>query len=300
VFWNEISEIVDRNFSINYMILSNNLINQSSHLSSYGDFYFEEGVQYGLEERLAVINQKLCTDLDREILRKLFDLRVYRNEQEFFAFIDRLIRSQKKSFQSKDKYSKHLEFDAISYAIEGGVYDGQDTYRLLQELKRSSDFKRLYAFDPFLESLHSGEYFEKIDAESCEFHTNVLWNCEERIAFRVDRANPANSAVLRETELAIAGTSIRTHSAITIDAFLRERGTPVDLIKLDVEGAEMNVLYGAKDSILKCRPKMAISLYHRREHLLEIPEFLLSLHKDYQFSISVNNPTFVDMVLYAS
>lgn len=300
VFWNEIAEIIDLDFSRSYKILSNDLINQSSHLSSYGSFYFEEDAQSELENRLSVVNDKFCTDLDREILRKLFDLRVYRKEQEFFAYVDQITRSQKKSFQTKDKYSKHLELDSIRYAIEGGVYDGQDTYRLLEVLKKSSAFKRLYAFDPFLESLHNGEYFKKIDSQLCEFHQSVLWDCEEIIAFRVDRANPANSTVLREAELGGEGASVKTHSAITVDTFLGKSGTPVDLIKLDVEGSEMNVLNGARDSILKWRPKMAISLYHRKEHLLEIPEFLLSLHKDYRFSISVNNPTFVDMVLYAS
>lgn len=300
VFWSEISEIIDRDFSRKYKILSNDLINQSSHLSSYGSFYFEEDVQRELEERLSVVNENFRTDLDREILRKLFDLRVYQKEQEFFAFVDQLTRSQEKSFQTKDKYSKHLDLDAIRYVIEGGVFDGQDTYRLLEVLKKSSAFKRLYAFDPFLESLHNGEYFNEIDSQLCEFHQKVLWDCEERIAFRVDRENPANSTVLRETELVGEGVSVKTHSTITVDAFLEKSGTPVDLIKLDVEGSEMNVLNGARVSILKWRPKMAISLYHRKEHLLEIPEFLLSLHKDYRFSISVNNPTFVDMVLYAS
>lgn len=115
----------------------------------------------------------------------------------------------------------------------------------------------------------------------------------------MDRANPANSKVLRESEVGNEDIPDKMHPTITIDTFLRKVGVPVDLIKLDVEGAEMNVLNGAKDSILKWRPKMAVSIYHRKEHLLEIPEFLLSLH-NYKFSLSVNNPSFVDMVLYAS
>lgn len=300
VFWNEIAEILDHEYSRKYKILSNDLINQSSHLSSFGSFYFEKNDQRELEDRLSFINNRFRSDLDREILRKLFDLRVYRKEQDFFAFAESITRNQKKTFQTKDKYSKHLELDTIRYVVEGGVFDGQDTYRLLEVLKQSGAFKRIYAFDPFLQSLYDGEYFKSIDSQFCEFHQNVLWDREERIAFRVDKANPANSTVIRESELASEGKFVDTHSAITVDGFLGKIGAPVDLIKLDVEGSEMNVLNGARDSILRWRPKMAVSLYHRREHLLEIPEFLLSLHNDYKFSISVNNPTFVDMVLYAS
>jgi FkbM family methyltransferase len=300
VFWSEIAEIIESNFPRNYKILSNDLINQASHLSAYGPFYFDTNMSVELESRFSGINEKFRTELDREILRKLFDLRVYGKEEEFFSFVDQLTRQQKKTFEMQDKYSRHLEFDSINYVIEGGVYDGQDTCRFLEVLKKSPKFKKLYAFDPFLESLYKGEFFKKMDLSSCEFHENVLWDCEERVAFRVDRANPANSKVLRESEVENNGFQDKMHSTVTIDAFLRKAGVPVDLIKLDVEGAEMNVLNGAKDSILKWRPQMAVSLYHRKEHILEIPEFLLSLHNDYKFSISVNNPSFVDMVLYAS
>jgi len=105
--------------------------------------------------------------------------------------------------------------------------------------------------------------------------------------------------VLRESDFLRNGYDGDSHSAVTIDSYLEKVGHSVDLIKLDVEGSEMNVLKGAEKSILKFKPRMVISIYHCKEHLLDIPEFLLSLHKDYTFSISANNPTFVDMVLYA-
>ena len=62
----------------------------------------------------------------------------------------------------------------------------------------------------------------------------------------------------------------------------------------------MAVLRGARKSIAKWRPKMAVSVYHRKEDLLDIPEFLSNIHPDYSFSLSLNNPSFIDMVLYAS
>ena len=298
VFWSEIRKTLEASSSREYKILSNDLINQASHLSAYGSFYFDSGRRADLEARLSQITPHFRTVLDRDVLRKLFDLRVGQKEAEFFAYVDELTQNQKKSFQNRDKYSRHLDLEGVRYVIEGGVYDGEDTYRLIEALKGLPSFKRFYAFDPFLDALHSGEYFTKIDSGICEFHQKVLWDCTERIAFRVDRENPANSTVLRGADLADVNTD--THDAVTIDSFVAEVKTPVDLIKLDVEGSEMNVLNGARDTIVQWRPKMAISLYHRKEHLFEIPEFLLSLHSDYKFSISVNNPTFVDMVLYAS
>jgi FkbM family methyltransferase len=44
----------------------------------------------------------------------------------------------------------------------------------------------------------------------------------------------------------------------------------IDFIKLDVEGAEMECLRGARDSIRRFKPKLAISLYHKPNDLFEI------------------------------
>ena len=44
----------------------------------------------------------------------------------------------------------------------------------------------------------------------------------------------------------------------------------IDFIKLDVEGAELDSLRGARNSILRFKPKLAISLYHKPNDLFEI------------------------------
>ena len=115
VFWNEIAEIIELNFPRNYKILSNNIINQCSHLSSYGSFYFEDSDYRELEKRLSNLNDSFQSDQDREVIRKLFDLRVYKKEKEFFSFADKFTRNEKNSFHTKDKYSKYLELDKIRY-----------------------------------------------------------------------------------------------------------------------------------------------------------------------------------------
>ena len=143
VFWNEIADIVENTYSRKYNILSNDIINQCSHLSSYGPFYFENNNKNDLEKRLSVINDSFMTDKDREIIRKIFDLRVYKKEKEFFSFANKITRDQKSTFQTKDKYSEYLNLNEVRYCIEGGVFDGEDTYRLMETLKKSKSFKQL-------------------------------------------------------------------------------------------------------------------------------------------------------------
>jgi hypothetical protein len=44
----------------------------------------------------------------------------------------------------------------------------------------------------------------------------------------------------------------------------------INFLKLDVEGAELESLRGARDSIQRFKPKLAISLYHKPGDLFEI------------------------------
>lgn len=73
-------------------------------------------------------------------------------------------------------------------------------------------------------------------------------------------------------------------TTVTIDDFVREEKVPrVDFIKMDIEGAELKALKGAEETIRRFRPKLAISVYHREDDLIEIPKYLNSLELAYEF-----------------
>ncbi len=71
---------------------------------------------------------------------------------------------------------------------------------------------------------------------------------------------------------------------LTIDDLTMQQNLPrVDFIKMDIEGAELPALRGAKQTIQRYKPKLAISVYHRLTDFFEIPEFLDSLRCGYHF-----------------
>lgn len=58
-------------------------------------------------------------------------------------------------------------------------------------------------------------------------------------------------------------------------------------------------LAGAKQLIKKYRPKLAISIYHKPEDILEVPEIILSYHPGYQLYMRHYSLAAFDTVLYA-
>jgi FkbM family methyltransferase len=71
-------------------------------------------------------------------------------------------------------------------------------------------------------------------------------------------------------------TGEETVTTIAIDDFVASRGlSRVDLIKMDIEGAELRALRGADQTLRRFRPKLAISAYHKPEDLYELPQYLV-------------------------
>jgi FkbM family methyltransferase len=73
---------------------------------------------------------------------------------------------------------------------------------------------------------------------------------------------------------------------ITIDDMVRsEKLDRVDFIKMDIEGAELESLRGAENTIRQFRPKLAISVYHKLHDLWKIPLYIDSLGLGYRFAL---------------
>lgn len=68
---------------------------------------------------------------------------------------------------------------------------------------------------------------------------------------------------------------------------------------MDVEGAEYKSIIGARKTIKKYRPKLAISVYLKRNDIWEISMLLLTYHSDYRFYLRTYSFTGNDTVLYA-
>ena len=69
---------------------------------------------------------------------------------------------------------------------------------------------------------------------------------------------------------------------VAIDDFITEHVVShVDFIKIDTEGYEAKILQGAKETIKKWKPVIAMSAYHNPNDKKDLPELLKSICPDY-------------------
>jgi len=98
------------------------------------------------------------------------------------------------------------------------------------------------------------------------------------------------------------GFSVASESAVPlrriddlVDAGVMER---VDMIKMDLEGHELQALRGAERSLQRFRPRLAISMYHQWEDYFQIPLYLNGLGLGYRFYLDNYTISDGETVLY--
>ena len=103
------------------------------------------------------------------------------------------------------------------------------------------------------------------------------------------------------TSITPGGLCIDSFSTTTLDDYVSNKKlSRVNVIKMDIEGAEMAALEGASQVIREFKPRLAISAYHKPEDLWEIPHKLKEQNSDYRLFFGHHSPVSWESVYYAS
>lgn len=167
--------------------------------------------------------------------------------------------------------------------VDGGAYNG-DTF---VELTNICNVTSAYLFEP-----DPANYVRLTKAVAT---TNVSATC---LPLALSNGYEMLSFTAGSGEAGSISKGGAAHvAAVSLDDILH--GHTVDFIKLDVEGSEIPALMGAARVIDRCRPTMAISLYHRAQDVWEIPKSLSNLCPDYLFYVRQHWFNSFDSVMYA-
>ena len=175
--------------------------------------------------------------------------------------------------------------------IDAGVGWG-DTTIYLSALANKEPGGYLYAFDILDEGMNAL-------AEQCNLNpgiknlTPIVRALYDKDGEHVNISSPSPGARVVNEERE------RKVKSITIDTFLEQNDLKkVDFIKMDIEGSEVPALIGATKSINLFKPKLAISVYHKWDDLLIIPQLIHSIRDDYSYYLDCTTGFGMETVLY--
>jgi len=173
------------------------------------------------------------------------------------------------------------------FFIDAGGFDGGTTKDFFKWLGDYEKDGKSILFEP--NPILYNDCKEKLkDYNNVKIVNKGLWHKEETLKF-----NKAGSGSHIDSD----GEEII--EVINLDEYLKNEKEPVTFIKMDIEGAELNALKGAEQTIKKYKPKLAICIYHKPEDVWEIPNLLLEFVPDYKFYIRHYSLNCCETVLYA-
>ncbi len=202
-------------------------------------------------------------------------------EARYTKKLDLLSRTcQRNQYFPEDIFS--LNTDEVF--VDGGAYDGDTIRQFLKETKHK--YKYIYAFEP------DSENYKRLKKKNMDknilAYNAGLWEETAEISFS---SNKGGSSTVEE----------KGEDSIQVYKFdeIKLPDDKVTFIKMDIEGSELKALKGMEKTIKRCKPKLAICIYHKIEDLWQLPLYINQLVPEYKLYIR-NYTTYLDeIVLYA-
>lgn len=177
--------------------------------------------------------------------------------------------------------------------VDVGAYNG-DT--LLDFVRRTAGrFRAIHAFEldaaNFAALQAAADRLPQSVRERISLYPMGLWDEEREVGYETGGSGSQSSCVDVTAACSLKGTVKR------LDDVLGD--LPVTFLKMDIEGAEPEALRGAAGIIRRQKPKLAVCVYHRPEHLWGIPLLLEQMVPDYRLYLRHHTPLEYETVCYA-
>ncbi|MBQ8632559.1 MAG: FkbM family methyltransferase [Lachnospiraceae bacterium] len=212
------------------------------------------------------------------------------SREVYFSIIKYRITHNPKELPAYSKHDQYFVKDIVPLTdtevfIDCGAFDGDTMKDFIKVTK--GNYQSIVCFEPVdefhkkLEKRGAGKKVTAICAGVYKESTTLQFNAE-----------------------AGKGSSISSNAENTISVPVRaiddvpecENAT---FIKMDVEGSELDALKGAKQTILRNKPKLAICLYHKTKDFIEIPTWIHTLVPEYKLYVRHHSFSVNETVLYA-
>lgn len=194
-----------------------------------------------------------------------------------------------KSFHQMETPGEYFGTDILflnneEYYVDAGAYNGDSIQAFIEKTKGS--FKQIYGFelDP--------ENFKELKNNQCIIDERIKLfpfglSCKEKIERLV--ANGTGSHIEKSGQRYVMLKSL--------DNILKNKR--ITMIKMDIEGAETEGLEGAEHIISSQHPKLAISVYHKLDHMWKVPQYIKNIYSGYKIYLRHHTAVVWDTDCYA-
>ena len=112
----------------------------------------------------------------------------------------------------------------------------------------------------------------------------------------ISDAGPSGTLLATNDDVAASPCEV-----VNVDGFAEEyKLSRLDLLKMDIEGAELDALRGAAASLRRWRPKLHICAYHHIDDIVDIPLLIREIVPEYRFHFTAHVPYLNECVYYAT
>lgn len=239
------------------------------------DIHFLEGFIGDLtdnREKYDWIYGELEDEVSKEQFKKLLEFKRSYNLDYLRGFED---------LEDKQYFENFLELDREGEVFaDVGSYDG---YTSEAFANKCPGFAEIHVFEPIPENMTSVKE-RLIRFKNVYFHPLGLSDRRQILRFSVGGSTSTTS---------LDGTEI-----VELDKMDNILDGNVTFIKIDIEGAEIEAIEGAKETIEKYHPKLAISVYHKPCDIWMIPEKILSIRTDYKIYLRHYTESIYETVMF--
>ena len=186
----------------------------------------------------------------------------------------------------KQYFDEVVKFGDEEVFVDCGGYTGDTIEAFLKAV--DNKFKHIYSFEP--------------DERNFKILTKYVEGLEQKDKIKAIKAGvyyKSSVFYLQGEEMAIACTNEATDRKVEVCAIDDVVKFAPTYIKMDIETFETYALLGAMESIIKYKPKLAISIYHKFDDLWNIPLLLKQWVSEYDLYIRHYECYQAETVVYA-
>jgi len=217
-----------------------------------GDFDYEYGKHSDQYEWLL---KRLKDDESKRTLQCLINFRLSRDLLHMHGFENKQDRQYFEPFLN-------LANEGESF-VDVGCFDGFTTAEFI---RYCPNYDSIQVFEPDPSNMERVK--SKLgSSRNINYHAFGASNREAVLTFE------AGGSASRFSESGKLSIQVRR-----IDHMINE---PFTFLKMDIEGGELEALEGARESINKYYPRLAVSVYHKPDDLRKVPNLILSYRDDY-------------------